>query len=66
MMIEPKKLIIIGFFLVLFGAVGPWLMILDFIRSTLFFNFLVYGSSIAGLVCGILGAAMMSQMRKDK
>lgn len=66
MLIEPKKLIIIGFFLVLFGAVGPWLMILGYVKSTLFFNFFVYGSSLSGLICGILGAAMMSQTRKDK
>ena len=65
-MIEPKKLIIAGFFLVLFGAVGSWLMILGYVKSTLWFNFLVYGSSIAGLICGILGAAMMSRVRKDK
>ena len=65
-MIEPKKLIIVGFFLVLFGAVGPWLMILGFVKSTLWFNFLVYGSSIAGLICGILGAALLNRVRKDK
>jgi len=50
----------------LFGAVGPWLMILGFVKSTLWFNFLVYGASIAGLICGVLGAAMLSRVRKDK
>lgn len=63
-MFNSKRLIILGFFLVLFGAVGPWLMILGYVKSTFFFNFLVYGSSVSGLILGILGAAMLGKPKK--
>lgn len=62
-MFNPKRLIIIGFFLVLFGAVVPWLMVLGYLKSTFFLNFLTYGASVSGLVVGILGAAMMSKLK---
>jgi len=63
-MSHPVRLIVIGFLLVLFGAVGPWLMILGFVKSTFFFNFLVYGASVSGLILGIMGAAMLGKFRK--
>ena len=61
---NPKRLVIIGFFLVLFGAVMPWLMILGYLKSTLFLNFLTYGASVSGLILGIIGAAMLGKIRK--
>ncbi|MGD2027777.1 MAG: hypothetical protein PVI99_08175 [Anaerolineales bacterium] len=64
MLQNPKRLIIIGFFLVLVGAVVPWLMILGFLKSTLFLNFLTYGASVSGLILGIIGAAMLGSIRK--
>jgi len=66
-MTKPKRLIIIGFFLVLFGVVVPWLMVLGYLKSTFFMNFLSYGASVSGLILGILGSAMMSKFRgKDQ
>ncbi len=62
-MTNPKRLIIIGFFLVLIGAVVPWLMILGYLKSTFFLNFVTYGASVSGLILGIMGAAMMSRFR---
>jgi hypothetical protein len=63
-MTRPKRIILVGFFLVLFGFVGPWLMILGFVKSTLFLNFLIYASSVSGLILGIIGAAMWGGARK--
>lgn len=61
---NPKRLLLIGFLLVLFGAGGPWLIILGYLKSTFILNFLIYGSSVAGLVLGVIGAAMMSGERR--
>ena len=56
-MIQPRSLIIIGFFLVLTGAVLPFLMVIRLVPSTYLLNFISYGASIGGLFLGIIGAA---------
>ena len=61
---NPKRLIIIGFFLVLFGAVMPWFLVLGFVKSTFIVNFLTYGASVTGLFLGLMGAAMWGVTRK--
>lgn len=65
-MFEPKRLILIGFFLVLFGAVMPWLMVLGYIQNTFFLSFLTYGAQVSGLVVGTIGAAMLSKVNRDR
>jgi len=55
---QPWKIIVIGFFLVLFGAVVPFLMVMRIIESSFILNFLSYGASMAGLVLGLIGAAL--------
>lgn len=52
-----KKFIAAGVVLVMFGAIMPFLMVLKMVESTFFLNFLAYGSSIVGLILGIIGAA---------
>jgi hypothetical protein len=64
MNVTPKRLIIIGFFLVLFGAAMPWFLILGYVKSTFLLNFLIYGASVAGLIMGVMGAAMWSATKK--
>ena len=54
----PGKTIALGFFLVLLGFVLPFLMVVRVIPSTLFLSFLSFGTSIAGLFLGLIGAAM--------
>jgi hypothetical protein len=56
---HPKKIILIGFFLVLFGFVTPFLMVIKIIESTFFLNFLSHAASTSGLFLGIIGAAML-------
>ncbi len=60
----PLKLIIIGFFLVLFGFVGPLLMILDIVETTFAFSFLSHLASISGLFLGVIGTAMYTKFRR--
>ncbi len=52
-----NRLIVLGFLLVLLGAVLPFLIVLQFVPSTFFLNFLAYGSSVAGLFLGVIGVA---------
>ncbi|MDX1614741.1 MAG: hypothetical protein R3300_10565 [Candidatus Promineifilaceae bacterium] len=52
-----NRLIVIGFILVLIGAVLPFLIVLRFVPSTFFLNFLAYGASIVGIFLGVIGVA---------
>ncbi len=54
---RPKLLIVIGFFLVLFGFVAPFLIVLGVLKSTFALNFISYAASVGGLFMGIIGAA---------
>ena len=43
------------------------LMVLGFLRSTLFINFLTYSLSVAGFILGLVGIAMVVHInRNDK
>lgn len=53
----PGRLIAIAIFLMVFGVVMPFLMTLRIVESTLFLNFLSFGSSVLGLFLGIAGIA---------
>ncbi len=61
---DPRLIFVIGFVLVLFGAVIPWLMVLHVVKSTFFLNFLAAGASVAGLVLGVIGTAYYVRLRK--
>lgn len=52
-----NRYIVIGFFCVLLGAILPFLIILGFLPSTFFLNFLAYGVSTAGIFLGVIGVA---------
>jgi len=60
----PVKIIVTGFFLVLLGAVLPFLMVMQILPSTFFLNFLAYTASIAGLFMGLIGTAMYVKLKK--
>ena len=55
---QPWKLILIGFVLVLFGFVAPFLMVMKLVPSSFILNFLSYGASVLGLFLGLIGAAL--------
>jgi hypothetical protein len=63
---HPKRLIVVGFFLVLFGFVAPFLMVLDIVKSTFWLNFLSYGASISGLLLGVIGSAHYARLAKKE
>ncbi len=55
--LRPEILILIGFLLVLSGAMLPWLIVLRVLESTLFLNFFSFTASVAGLFLGMIGSA---------
>jgi hypothetical protein len=65
MRIHPKRLILIGFFLVLAGAVLPFLMVIQVLESTFFLNFFSFGATMAGLLLGMVGAATYVRIKKE-
>ncbi len=64
MLLQPKRMLIIGAFLVIFGVVVPFLMVLRLIETTFWLSFLAYAASVAGLLFGVIGAAMYVRQRK--
>ncbi|MFS8627878.1 MAG: hypothetical protein FWJ73_00800 [Limnochordales bacterium] len=55
MLNEPRKLIYIGFALLLFAWIAPMLMVLDIIAPTFWLGFLSYGANVLGLALGLIG-----------
>jgi len=64
--IRGEYLILIGFVMVLLGAILPFLMVMRIITSTFFLNFLSYGMSVAGLFLGLIGSAFFVRYHKKK
>jgi hypothetical protein len=61
-----KQLIVLAVFLLLFGCVMPFLMVLRVVESTFFLNFLSFGASVLGLFLGLAGIAGAGVVRKGK
>jgi hypothetical protein len=55
---NPRSLLIVAFFLVLFGAAAPFLMVIGVFESTFFLNFLSFAASVIGLFLGLLGISI--------
>jgi hypothetical protein len=64
--IRGEYLILIGFVMVLLGAILPFLMVMQILTSTIFLNFLSYTLSVAGLILGIMGSAYVVSYRRRK
>lgn len=54
----PRRFIIIAFFMLLAGAILPFLIIIGLLESTFLLNFATYIISVVGLFLGIIGIAM--------
>jgi hypothetical protein len=65
MMRRPRLIILIGFVLVLLGAVVPFLMVMGILRSTFALNFFAYTASVAGLLLGLVGLAWSTRFDRD-
>lgn len=63
---RPVEMILLGFVLVLAGAVLPVLMVMQVLQSTLLLNFFSYGASVVGLFLGLLGASSYVRETRSK
>ena len=62
---SPGLLLGLGVFLLLLGAVLPFLMVIRVLESTFFLNFFSWGASVVGLAFGMIAFAMYSRGRKE-
>jgi len=53
-----RKLVFLGFLMVLFGFIVPLLMVIQVIEPSFFWGFLSYGVSVAGLFLGLIGGSL--------
>ena len=52
-----NRLLVVGFFMVLIGAVLPFLILVGVFPSTFLSNFISFASSVIGVFLGVLGIA---------
>ena len=62
--LHPREIIALGFVLVLFGFLAPFLMTIKVIGASFVLSFLSYSASVSGLLLGIIGAAWYSRLGK--
>jgi len=65
---RPSRLMVIGFLMVLIGAVLPFLMVMRFVQSTFLINFVAYAASTIGIFLCVISVAMYvgNTRRKDE
>lgn len=61
---DPRKMIAIGFVMVLIGWLLPLMMVVKVIEAGFFLSFFSYTISLLGLFFGIIGAASYVRDRK--
>ena len=61
---SPKTTLIVGVFLMLVGAVLPFLMVIHIFESTFFLNFVAFAAQVTGLFLGTIGIATYARMNK--
>ena len=59
------RLIILGFLLLLTGAVLPFVMVIRLVEPTLLLNFVAAMSSISGLIVGFIGIVQYDRSRRQ-
>jgi type IV secretory pathway TrbL component len=64
--IQPNKLLIVAFVLLLIGVVLPFLMVIKIIENSFLISFISYASSISGMVIGTIGVMMLSAGRRKR
>ncbi len=62
---SPRAVIAVGFVLVLFGFVAPFLMVLHVIEPSFALSFLSHAASVSGLFLGLIGSAFYIRMRRN-
>lgn len=63
---HPRKMIWVGFCLLLLGFVLPLLMVADVITTTFWLSILSHSASVSGLALGLFGVAMVSKLGQQQ
>lgn len=66
MRLSSKQFLGIGFLLVLYGMVVPWMMVLRVVEANFFLSFSSYGATFVGLIFGFIGAATYVRERRNR
>jgi len=61
---KPRRLVFLGFILMLLGVIFPLLMVMKVLESTFFLNFFSYTLSLLGMILGIVGVAFEFKGRR--
>lgn len=61
---DYRKIIFIGFLMVLFGFIVPFLMVIKVMEASFFWGFLSYGVSVAGLFLGLIGGSLYVRVHR--
>jgi len=64
MKLTPTQFVVLGFLLVTYGMVMPWLMVLQIIEATFFLSFTSYIATFTGLLFGVVGVATYYRERR--
>ena len=62
--LNHRTIFLIGFVLVLLGAVLPFLMVMRAIQPSFFLSFFSFTASVSGLFLGVIGAAYYIRIRR--
>jgi len=62
---DPKTLIWVGGIAIILGLALPFLMVIKFLPSTYFLNFLAYGFQLVGMITSTVGAFSIVKRRQD-
>lgn len=60
---NPRAFMAIGVLLIITGTVIPFLMMLEYLKSTFFLNFFSFALQIIGLIMGLIGTAVIGVSR---
>jgi len=61
---DYRRMIFIGFLMVLFGFVTPLLMVIKVVEASYLLGFLSYALSVAGLFMGVIGASQYVRVHR--
>jgi len=65
MTVSPRFLLSLGLFLMLLGIILPFMMVINVLESTFFWNFFSWWVSVTGLALGVIGFALYVRTRKE-
>jgi hypothetical protein len=63
--VGPIRLMVIGFFLLIFGFSVPFLMVIQVLEPGFLLVFLSYMASVGGLILGVIASALYIRERQD-